>query len=766
MRNGSASAERFTLSIIGMSCASCAVRVETALQQAPGVVSASVNFASERAEITVRPDHDLDAQCLLAAVNAAGYQATLSHALEATSDQPARSGKDSAGASYDGLWVIASIALSTPLLLQMSSMFMTGGFRLPGWLELALATPVQFIVGARFYRAAWGAFNARAANMDVLVVMGTSAAYFYSVFLLLAQQFGWNVGHHDYYSATEPHLYFEASAVIITLVVLGKFLEARARRGSNAAIRQLMQLRPDTARVFQDGREIELLIGQVKCGDRVLVRPGERIPLDGKVSAGCSEVDESLISGESRPIVKRIDDSVTGGSVNGDGLLEIRVTAVDEQSMLMRIVRLVEHAQATKAPVQRLVDKISSVFVPVVMIISLLTLTLTVSLTSDFAEALMASVAVLVIACPCALGLATPAAIVTGTGAGARAGILVKDAVNLERARQVDIVIFDKTGTLTEGRPAVVNWQAVQGDAKRMLTLAATVQQGSEHPFSKAVLACAAAADITPVTLLNFCRHPGLGVSGLAVPLECEVLMGSQSFMAQHNVLIEIALARRASAWEADGCSVIWVAADGCLLGLFALRDPLRASAARAVQRLRSLGIKTMLISGDAPQVACVIGQALGIDIAQGGILPEEKAALVRSLRNKRHTVAMVGDGVNDAPALAAADVGIAMGSGTDIAMETAGITLMRSDPALVADAILLSRATSRKIKQNLFWAFAYNAIGIPLAALGLLNPIIAGAAMAFSSLSVMANSLLLRSWRSRAGAVAGQWKTKNLPAD
>ena len=556
MPNHSPGVDRFVLSVDGMTCGACAIRVEKALQGLPGVVAANVNFALERAEIEARPGA-LDIQRIAATVTATGYRPLLDTDPETSSNY---SDRQQTELQRELLLLLASIVLTAPLIAQMFAMVTGGDFRIPGWMELLLATPVQFFIGARFYRAAWKALRARTGNMDVLIVTGTSAAYFYSVFLLLAEQFGWSLGHHEYYSIDELHLYFEASAVIITLVLLGKFMESRAKRGTTAAIRQLMQLRPERARVKRAGLEIELPVNEVRTGDLVVVRPGERIPVDGRVVTGSSEIDESLITGESMPVHKVRDDQVTGGAINGDGLLEIIATAVGADSTLARIIRLVENAQSGKAPIQRLVDRISEIFVPVVACIALFTLLITLSLTSDFSAALMAAVSVLVIACPCALGLATPTAIVTGTGAGARAGILIKDIETLERAHFVDTVIFDKTGTLTEGSPKVTDMRVLRGSTEKLLKLVATVQQASEHPLGKAMLARAIAAGIQPDALSDFRNYTGLGISGKVNDIA--VLIGSQRFMAEQAVSSDTAMAECCSRWEAAGNSVVWVAAD------------------------------------------------------------------------------------------------------------------------------------------------------------------------------------------------------------
>ncbi len=739
--------ESYSFPIEGMTCSACAARIEKALKRVPGVIEANVNVALERADVTVLSG-TASLEALAEAVEKAGYVARISNAAEeqAQAEEEHRA-QEQAKLRRDLYLLLASAALSLPLVAQMITHFqaLTGlsgpMLHLSPWLELALATPVQFIIGARFYTGAWKALKNRSGNMDVLVVMGTTAAYGYSLYLIL-----------DAYLRTGTvetatgHLYFEASAVIITLVLLGKYMEAKAKRGTTAAIRQLMDLRPQTARVRrEDGTEVELPISEVHSGALVIVRPGERVPVDGEVVGGRSELDEALITGESLPVNKEPGDKVTGGAINGTGLLEIRATTVGEDSTLSKIIRLVESAQAGKAPVQRLVDRISEIFVPTVIGIAAITFAGWYFTNGNFEHALIAAVSVLVIACPCALGLATPTAIMTGTGAAARSGILIKDVESLERAHRLDAVIFDKTGTLTAGKPTVVDMHVFRGTEEEMLRLAASVQQGSEHPLARALLERAEQENISLHPVSSFQSYTGMGISGVVDGRE--ILIGNERLLAERG-LDPSGEVERARTWEARAATVIWVADSDGLLGIIAIQDPLRPEAKEAVQSLKKLHIKTLMLSGDAPLVAEEIGRQAGVDVARGGVRPEEKAEVVRELSGEGHTVGMIGDGINDAPALAAADVGIAMGSGTDVAMETAGITLMRTDPRLVGAAIEASRATFSKIKQNLFWAFVYNAVGIPLAAAGYLSPALAGAAMAMSSVSVVSNSLLLRRWK------------------
>ena len=733
-----------TLAIDGMTCASCVSRVEKALLRVPGVVRAEVNLATESASVTLATRH-IDEAALVTAVERAGYVARPRHADSGTD---AVAGADSRRSSE--WWPVAvAAALSAPLVLPMIGLLFGQHWMLPGWIQLALATPVQFWLGARFYRAGWRALRAGSGNMDLLVALGTSAGYGLSLVQLLR------------YGNQSMQLYFEASAVVITLVLLGKWMETRAKRQTTEAIRALNALRPETARVRRDGVDTELPVSQVRVGDLVVVRPGERLPVDGQVVEGSSDVDESLITGESLPVAKHGGDKVTGGAVNGEGLLVVRTTAVGAESTLARIVRLVESAQAKKAPIQRLVDRVSAVFVPAVIAIALVTVLGWGLTTGDWEAAILYAVAVLVIACPCALGLATPTAIMVGTGAAAKVGILIKDAEALEVAHGVTVVAFDKTGTLTVGKPELMAAvPAASTDRAALLSASAAVQAGSEHPLASAVMNAAndEGLVIAPATAVR--AVTGRGVAALVKGRELR--LGSTRFMQELNVDVT-ALAGEAAEWQARGCTVSWLAEVSSdpqatasteapalprLLGLLAFGDAPKVSAAAAISALQKMGIRSSLITGDNAGSAKGVAQVLGITDVHADVLPEHKADIVAKLKAGGERVAMVGDGINDAPALAIADVGIAMSTGTDVAMHTAGITLMRGDPALVADAIDISRRTYAKIRQNLFWAFIYNVVGIPLAAFGLLNPVIAGAAMAFSSVSVVSNALLLRRWK------------------
>ncbi|RML56535.1 Copper-translocating P-type ATPase [Pseudomonas syringae pv. pisi] len=720
----------FDLPISGMTCASCAGRVERALAKVPGVNSVTVNLANESAHVDTAAH--TDPQTLIDAVSRAGYGATLSQDRHAEADQKARH------LHHERWALLLAILLALPLILPMLLTPLGVHWMLPAWVQFALATPVQFILGARFYVAAWKAVRAGAGNMDLLVAIGTSAGYGLSVYQWLHAAPG-----------TTPHLYFEASAVVIALVLLGKYLESRAKRQTASAIRALEALRPERALRVVDGLEQDVAISALQLDDRVLVKPGERFPVDGEVVEGRSHADEALITGESLPVVKQPGDKVTGGAINGEGQLLIRTTALGAETVLARIIRLVEDAQAGKAPIQKLVDKVSQVFVPTVLVIALFTLAGWLLVGASLEVALINAVAVLVIACPCSLGLATPTAIMAGTGVAARYGILIKDAEALERAHEVDAVVFDKTGTLTSGTPRITNMSAVLGNEEHLLQLAGALQRGSEHPLARAVLDVCHEWQLTPDAAQNSRVLSGRGIAGTVEGLE--LALGNRRLLEESGLPMGD-LAESARIWEAEGRTLSWLieqAPEPKVIGMFAFGDTLKPGTDQAIKALNARGISSHLLTGDNRGSAQVVARALGIHDVHAEVLPADKAATVTQLKS-HHVVAMVGDGINDAPALAAADVGIAMGGGTDVAMHAAGITLMRGDPRLVPAALDISRRTYAKIRQNLFWAFVYNLIGIPLAALGYLNPVLAGAAMALSSVSVVSNALLLKTWKPR----------------
>ncbi|RDK01982.1 heavy metal translocating P-type ATPase [Paraburkholderia lacunae] len=776
------------LAIGGMTCASCAMRVEKALAKVPGVAGVSVNLATETATVHFADAASSPPDTLIEAVRKAGYEATL---LAPPDAPPADSGAATADARRDKTRrefhaVLASAVLTLPLVLPMAGEWFGLHVMLSPWLQLGLASIVQFVFGARFYRAAYRAVRAGAGNMDLLVALGTSAAYGISVYQLAS------------HPGDVMHLYFEASAVVITLVRFGKWLEARAKRQTTDAIRALNALRPDRARIRIGADEREVPLAQVRVGTVVIVRPGERVPVDGAVLEGRSHIDESLITGESLPVPKQVADPVTAGSINREGAIAVTTTAIGAETTLARIIRLVESAQAEKAPIQRLVDQVSEIFVPAIVVIAVLTLAGWLIAGASGETAILNAVAVLVIACPCALGLATPAAIMAGTGVAARHGVLIKDAEALETAHRVTVVAFDKTGTLTVGQPSVTAFEPIgvisRGEA---LALAAEVQRHSDHPLARAVVKAyeATQAHVLPDSVVEAASANGaaaargddpLGVSGFAattaspvesmaaaapataaraVPgrgVEADIqghvlAIGSTRWLTELGIALPRQHVERARELEAAGNTVSWLMRRDpqapAALALIAFGDTVKPTACAAIERLAQMGVKSVLVTGDNQGSAASVAKALGIDEFHAEVLPGDKARLIRDLKfRSAGIVAMAGDGINDAPALAAADIGIAMATGTDVAMHAAGITLMRGDPALVADAIDISRKTWRKIQQNLFWAFVYNLIGIPLAAFGLLNPMLAGAAMAFSSVSVVTNALLLRTWRGAPG--------------
>lgn len=729
--------------IEGMTCAGCARRVETALRGQPGVLDASVNLANEQARVILAPGTDGKAagSGLIGAVDKLGYHAAaLDRGAPDTAASEAREARRAAAAFRDGWHAALALLLTAPLLLPMilPAQLVPHLLHTP-WLQALLAAPVQFWLGARFYAAGFKALRAGAGNMDLLVALGTSAAFGLSLWLWYAAPAG-----------TMPHLYFEGAAAVIAFVLLGKWLEARAKGRTVDALHALLKLKPAAARLLtRDSKEIAVASAALKPGDHVLVLAGEALPADGRVIDGQASLDESMLTGESLPVEKTAGDRVAAGSINRDGRLVVEVTAVGHETMLARIVRLVEDAQAGKAPIQRLVDRVSAIFVPVVLIAALLTFALWASLTGDIERAIVNAVALLVIACPCALGLATPAALMVGTGVAAKHGILIRDIESLERAGQITLVAFDKTGTLTQGRPKLTALAAADGiEETTLLRYAAALQAAGTHPLGLALREAAAEHGIIDLPALRELRVlAGRGLTGKL--MKRTLLLGNRRLM-QENGIDTTMLESRAAQWEADGSGLSWLAEDGKLLGLLAFADPPKDSAARAIARLKARGIESMMLSGDSTGAATAMARRLGIAQVEAEILPEHKARHIAALKKDGRVVAMVGDGINDAPALAAADIGIAIGTGTDAAIGAAGITLLRGDPALVADAIDIARHTERGIRQNLAWAFAYNLIGMPLAAFGLLDPVFAGAAMALSSISVLLNALRLKLWHPK----------------
>jgi Cu+-exporting ATPase len=749
--------EVISFGVTGMTCGSCSARLEKALMGLPGVERATVNLVSASATVhvfkgTVQP------QVVSQAVSNAGFRAVFAESTR-PEDGVVESKKEAGDQELRNL-VIASV-LTLPLVLPMLFLPFGLDWMLNGWIQLALATPVQFYCGLRFYRAGYRALRARAGNMDLLIAIGTSAAFALSVFNLLRHG---GVAAHSVAAQSGGHLYFESAAVIITLILLGKHLEGRAKLQTTAAIRALQALKPDRVRVQRGGVSIEVPIAQVEINDLVIVHPGERIAVDGLVESGFSQVDESLVTGESLPITKSPGDKVTGGSINADGLLKVVATGVGNESTLERIIRLVEDAQAGKAPVQRLVDKVSAIFVPVVLLIALLTVLAWAISTGDWEQAIVNGVAVLVIACPCALGLATPASILVGTGIGARLGILVKDAEALEVTHSVTTVVFDKTGTLTSGKPLVAFVKcAGQMTEAEVTAAAASLQMGNSHPLAAAIVARAQEAGTLPAMAQSVRVLPGRGVEGL-VGGEF-VFLGNRKLMDEKGVDVA-SFNALAGELEQTGHTVSFLGGTSSsdAWAIFAFSDPIKHGSKQTVAELQRLGITSVMLSGDNWGSARRVAQELGIKDVCAEVLPQDKLRKIEEIRSRGEVVAMVGDGINDAPALAAAHVGFAMASGTDIAMHTSGVTLMHGNPLLIPDAIDLSRRTYSKIRQNLFWAFVYNVVGIPLAAMGYLSPVFAGFAMAASSLSVISNSLLLRRWRpaSPVGQSGNQKKRIN----
>jgi len=716
------------LPITGMTCAACAARIEKTLNRLPDV-KAAVNFATEKAHVEY-PAGRIAPADLIDTIRKAGYDAQ----IPVAGDDATRKAERVAAYQRDLRLFTISAVLTLPFFALMLHM-LTGAPHaawLPPLAQLLIATPVQFWIGWRFYVGAYHALRGGGANMDVLIALGTSMAYFYSAAVVLL--------------GIDGHLYFEAAVSIITLVFLGKLLESRARARASAAIEELIRLQPKTARIERNGGIVEIAVADMRVGDVFVVRPGEAVPVDGKVIDGSSSIDEAMLTGESLPVAKIADSPVYAATINAEGLLRCRATGVGNDTALAGIIRLVEEAQGSKAPIQRLADVIAGVFVPVVVGIALLTFIGWWWLGGDFTTAMVNAVAVLVIACPCALGLATPTAIMVGSGAGARAGVLIKNAEALEHAGHIDTLIVDKTGTLTQGKPAVTDIIAGDGSSEEeVLRVAAALEAGSEHPLARAILGCARDRNIAPPPVQDFAAVTGKGVRAL--------LDGKPALLGSPRMLRDAGLAfdaQRLAQLQDQGKTVIGVAHAGRVLGLIAIADPLRPTSVEAVAALQALGITVIMLTGDNQRTAERIAREAGVSSFEAEMLPQDKAQRIAALKTKGHVVGMIGDGVNDAPALAAAQVSFAIGAGSDVAIHAADVTLMRSDLLSAVDAVSLSRATFRKIKQNLFFAFIYNALGIPLAAAGLLNPVIAGAAMAMSSVSVVSNSLLLKRWRPR----------------
>ena len=717
--------QKVELAIEGMTCASCSARIEKVLNKMEGV-EATVNLATEKATIHFTPGA-ASLESIIAAIKKAGFSA--SELVESRhADDKARH-EQNYRREFRKFWI--SAALTLPLLIQMGTMFLGHGEPIPRWFQLLLATPVQFWIGKRFYVGAWHALRGGGANMDVLVALGTTMAYVLSTVITLT-------------GLQNQHVYFEAGAAVITLVLLGKLLEARAKSKTSSAIEQLIRLQPKTARIEKEGQIVEVEISQIHTGDVFILRAGERVPADGEVIEGASSVDESMLTGESLPVSKQAGAKIYAATQNHQGMLRCRATAVGSHTQLAEIVRLVEEAQGSKAPIQRLADKISGVFVPVVVTISLFAFGLGWWITGDVIQSIINSVAVLVIACPCALGLATPTAIMVGTGRGAQAGVLVRNAAALEQAEKIQVLVVDKTGTLTEGKPAVTDVLVESPfNEHDVLKIAAALERGSDHPLALAILEAAQQKNIEIATPSGFANIPGKGVHG---ELNGDTYyLGSPAYLKEQGITLD---RERISTLEAQGKTVIAIGKTSGPVGYIAIADRLRENSIAAIQHLHDMGIHVVMLTGDNETTARTIAASAGIKDYRAGVLPQHKAQEVEQLKHAGKIVGMAGDGVNDAPALAAADISFAIGSGSDIAIESADITLMRTGLMGAVDAIRLSRSTLSKIRQNLFFAFIYNILGIPLAALGLLNPVIAGAAMAMSSVSVVSNSLLLKRWK------------------
>ncbi len=723
--------EKVKMDIIGMTCAACATRIEKVLNKVDGVTNAAVNLATETASVEFIPGNTNIDQ-LIAAVKKTGYDAKIKGEVDEDYERSAREQEYKKQKTKFFIGAILSLFFLVQMVSDISMEY--GGqfaFHLNPWLQFLLATPVQFYVGGHYYRDAYNAVRGGSANMAVLVVLGTTAAYLYSLVVTIL--------------GTGQDLYFEAAAIVITLIILGKLLETRAKGQTSEAIKTLMGLQAKTARVIRNGEEVDIPIEEVQEGDIIFVRAGEKIPVDGELIEGSSTVDESMLTGESMPVTKKVGDKVIGATVNKHGSFKFKATKVGKDTALAQIIKLVEEAQGSKAPIQQLADKISGIFVPIVIVIALLTFAVTYFLVG-FTPALISMVAVLVIACPCALGLATPTAVMVGTGKGAENGLLIKGAEHLESAQRVTTVVLDKTGTITKGKPEVTDVISLGTFSENELVqLAASAEKGSEHPLGEAIVNQAKEKELRLQDGTNFKAVPGHGIE---VEIDNKkVSIGNKKLMHKNSVEINDALPRMEEL-EGQGKTAMLMAIDGHLAGIIAVADTVKETSAEAIKQLKKMGIEVIMITGDNRRTAEAIAQQVGVDRVLAEVLPEDKSAEVERLKQEGKIVAMVGDGINDAPALVAAHVGIAIGTGTDVAIEAADITLMRGDLMGIVDTIRLSKATMRKIRQNLFWAFAYNVVLIPVAAMGLLNPILAGGAMAFSSVSVVGNTLFLRKWK------------------
>ncbi len=721
-----------TLLIEGMTCAACSTRVDKVLNKIDGVVKANVNLSTNKA-IVEFPSGLISEEELIKVVEKAGYKAEVELERDLDREKELREKEIKSLKTSFIISAILSVPLFSAMFFHMAGVDNALSNLLNnGWFQLLLATPVQFIIGYRFYKGAYNSLRGGGANMDVLIAMGTSAAYFYSVYHLI-------IGVNEFY--------FESSAVIITLILLGKLFEAIAKGKTSEAIKKLMGLQPKTAKVIRDGVEIDLPLEKLEIGDIIVVRPGEKVPVDGIIVEGNSALDESMITGESIPTDKTVGDGVIGATINKFGAFKFEATKIGKDTVLSQIIKLVEDAQGSKAPVQRLADKISGVFVPIVVLIAAATFLIFTFLMKDFNAGLINAVAVLVIACPCALGLATPTAIMVGTGKAAELGILIKSGEHLELTHKMDTIIFDKTGTITKGEPEVTDILSLKDmNDDELLRIAASVERASEHPLGQSIVKMGIEKKLELTDPESFSSIPGKGLEAKFQGLD--VLIGNRRLMNDNNITIEDVEENKMLKLEESGKTAMLIALDGQLTGIIAVADQIKETSLEAIKQLASMGLEVYMITGDNERTARAIAKDIGITNILADVLPENKAAKVEELKSQGKHVGMVGDGINDAPALAAADVGFAIGTGTDVAMEAADITLMRGDLNGVVTAIRLSHQTMRIIKQNLFWAFFYNSIGIPFAALGFLNPMVAGAAMAFSSVSVVTNSLRLKKFK------------------
>ena len=740
------SEQTVTLDIRGMTCASCVRRVERALGKVDGVETASVNYASETARITFADG--MGTETLTRAVEKAGYEA--SETVDATESAALRAAHGRATL----IQLIFGAALGVPVVIismamEIADLPLFGSGRFTGWFLLALAGPVQVSLGWRYYRGGYASIRHLSPNMDVLVALGTTVAFVFSTWTVVFNQ------HHG--------LFFDASTAVLVFVTMGKYFEERSKGAASEAIRSLLSMGAKSATIIRDGAEADVAIDQVRVGDKFVVRPGEKVPVDGVLYEGASTVDESMITGEAIPVERGIGDSVIGGTINQNGVMYAEATAVGEGTALSQMARMVEEAQGSKSPVERLVDQVSAVFVPIVIVIALFNFSGWGLFGGSWIEAMVYSVAILVVACPCALGLATPTAIMVGTGMGAERGILIKNAEVLETIRNVNVVVVDKTGTLTGGRPEVVQVSPIGGRSDEdLLALAAAAEQPSEHPLSRAVVDAAVERKLTIEPAADFEATIGRGVR--ATVAEAVVLVGNAALMADQGVDIDHDLRERLASFEADGQTAVIVAVDGHVAGLLGLADEIKSNSRRAVEALHGLGLRVVMLTGDSERAAAAVASQVGITEFEATVRPQDKLDRIRAFQAEGLVVAMVGDGVNDAPALAQADIGIAMSTGSDVAIEAGDITLLNGDVSKIAEAMLLGRATLSTIRQNLGWAFGYNVLAIPIAAAGLLNPIVAGGAMAMSSVSVMGNSLRLRSKSRTLAERAGNSVAANAP--